>query len=58
MIEIRIVEHELGVRPEIQYRFMFLITDAYTGAVYKKGEIWTDWQTAEWVKAETLDQLA
>jgi hypothetical protein len=52
MIELRIVEHELGAKPEIQYRCKIFITDAYTGAVYKKGEIWSDWQTAEWVKAE------
>jgi hypothetical protein len=59
MIEIRVVENELGVKPEIQYRFMRFISDAYSGAVYKKGEIWSEWRTAPYVKyEETLEELA
>lgn len=56
MVEIRIVENELGVKPEIQYRYMILITDAYTGAVHKKGEIWSEWRTAPYVKAEEIEK--
>jgi hypothetical protein len=54
MIELRIVEHELGVKPEIQYRFMRFISNAYTGAMYKKGEIWSEWKTAPYVNAEDI----
>ena len=50
----RIVENELGIRPDIQYRYMFLITDAYTGVVHKKGEIWSEWKTAPYVKLEEI----
>ena len=49
MIEMRIVEIGDGCRPEFQYRCMFLIADAYSGAVYKKGEIWDEWKTAPYV---------
>jgi hypothetical protein len=53
MIEMRIVEHELGVRPEIQYRFV-LFTANVTGALCPPNEesFWSPWQTAPWVKAE------
>jgi hypothetical protein len=49
MIEMRIVEIGDGCRSEIQYRYMLLIADGYSGAVYKKGEIWSEWQTAPYV---------
>jgi hypothetical protein len=53
MIEMRIVEHELGVRPEIQYRFV-IFTANVTGALCPPdGEnFWSPWQTAPYVKAE------
>ena len=49
MIEMRIVEIGDGCRPEIQYRHHILIADDYSGAVYKKGEIWSEWKTAPYV---------
>ncbi len=59
MIEMRIVEHELGMKPEIQYRYHIFTTDASGGlcppSIY--GE-WSEWETCPYVKAETLDELA
>jgi hypothetical protein len=49
MIEMRIVEISDGCRSEIQYRHYILIADAYSGAVYEKGEIWSEWKTAPYV---------
>lgn len=49
MIEMRIVEIGDGYRSEIQYRHMVLIADGRSGAVYKKGEIWSEWKTAPYV---------
>ena len=49
MIEMRIVEIGDGCRPEFQYRHHILIADDYSGAVYKKGEIWSNWETAPYV---------
>ena len=56
MIELRIVEHELGVRPEIQYRFVLFTTDA-SGALCPPNEnsFYSDWRTAEWVKVNADD---
>ena len=53
MIEIRIVEHGLGMRSEIQYRYHIFTTDA-SGGLCPFGE-WSEWKTAPWVKAETLE---
>ncbi len=53
MIELRIVEHELGVKPEIQYRHMRFTIDASGALCPPDGaNMWSAWQTAEWVKAE------
>ncbi len=58
MIEMRIVEHELGMKPEIQYRYHIFTTDASGGLCPDYGnDMWSAWQTAEWVKAETLEEL-
>lgn len=54
MIEIRVVDAGPMCRPEIQYRFMRFISDAYSGAMYKKGEIWSEWRTAPYVNAEDI----
>ena len=53
MIEMRIVEHELGVKPEIQYRHHQFGFNA-SGALCPLAPefIWSEWKTAEWVKAE------
>jgi hypothetical protein len=60
MIELRIVEHELGVKPEIQYRYMKFAIDPPSGCLCPDygNDMWSEWQTAEWVEAETLDELA
>ena len=50
----RIVLHENRINPEIQYRFMRFISDAYSGAMYRKGEIWSEWRTAPYVNAEDI----
>lgn len=54
MIEIRVVENGLGTRPDIEYRYHRLQYDWYEGKVNPpfRGEDWSQWQTAEWVKAE------
>ena len=50
MIEIRVVDNGLMCRPDIQYRCLFLVADDYNGgAVYKKGEIWSEWKTAPYI---------
>ena len=54
MIELRIVENELGMKPDIQYRYHQLEYDWYQGKVNPpfRGENWSEWRTAEWVKVE------
>jgi hypothetical protein len=51
MIELRIVEQELGVRPEIQYRYKLPEIEQWVDRHFNLVE-WSDWQTAEYVKAE------
>ena len=53
MIEIRIVEHGLGMRSEIQYR-NWVLFDEYGGLCppTPSRELWSEWKTAPWVKAE------
>ena len=57
MIEMRIVEIGDGCRPEIQYRYHQLEYDWYQGRVNPpfRGENWSEWKTAEWVKAEEIE---
>jgi hypothetical protein len=60
MIEIRVVEHELGVKPEIQYRFV-LFSIGQGGYLCPPNEDmkWSEWRTAPYVKyEETLEELA
>jgi hypothetical protein len=65
MIELRIVEHELGVKPDIQYRFVLSTADASVhfmntsmNLIMPNSFVWSEWKTAEWVKAETLEELS
>lgn len=53
MIEIRVVENELGMKPDIEYRFV-LFTANVTGALCPPNEdsMWSPWITAPWVKSE------
>jgi hypothetical protein len=60
MIELRIVEHELGMKPEIQYRYQVFHYDWYEGKVRPptQGNDWSEWKTCPYVKADTLEELA
>jgi hypothetical protein len=54
MIEIRVVENELGMKPDIEYRFV-IFTANVTGALCPPNENskwWSPWLTAPWVQAE------
>jgi hypothetical protein len=55
MIELRIVEHELGVKPEIQYRFM-LFPIGQGGYLCPPNEnmMWSEWRTCPYVKYEEI----
>jgi len=62
MIEIRVVENELGVKPEIQYRFVRFISDASVpfmntsmNLIMQNSFVWSEWKTAEYVKAEEIE---
>ena len=57
MIELRIVENELGVKPDIQYRHHQFGFNA-SGALCPLAPefIWSEWKTAEWVKAEEIEK--
>jgi len=59
MIEMRVVLHENRINPEIQYRYHIFTVDA-SGALCPPSiyEEWSEWKTAEWVRAETLEELA
>jgi len=55
MIELRIVENGMGMRTDIQYRFMLFTVDA-SGSLCPPNEnmMWSEWRTAEWVTAEEI----
>jgi hypothetical protein len=57
MIEMRIIDNGLGCRPDFQYRYHQLEYDWYEGRVNPpfRGEDWSEWKTAEWVKAEDIE---
>jgi hypothetical protein len=56
MIEMRIVEHELGVKPEIQYRFMlFPIGQGGYLCPPNPDMKWSEWRTVEYVTAEEIE---
>lgn len=53
MIELRIVENGMGMKPDIQYRFMLFSVDASGALCPPNPDMkWSGWRTAEWVKAE------
>jgi hypothetical protein len=56
MIELRIVENGMGMRTDIQYRHHQFGVDA-SGALcpFSPEFIWSEWRTAEWVKAEEIE---
>jgi len=55
MIEIRIVEHGLGMRSEIQYR-NWVLFDEYGGLCppTPSRELWSEWKTAPYVNAADI----
>ena len=62
MIELRIVEHELGVKPEIQYRFVLSTADASVpfmntsmNFIMPNSFVWSEWKTCPYVKAEEIE---
>jgi hypothetical protein len=57
MIELRIVEHELGVKPDIQYRHHMLRVDANGALCSPPYEyVWSEWKTAPYVNAEEIEK--
>jgi hypothetical protein len=54
MIEMRVVLHKNRINPEIQYRYMKFAIDPPSGCLCPDygNDMWSAWQTAEWVKAE------
>jgi hypothetical protein len=59
MIEMRVVLHENRINPEIQYRFVLFTSDASVpfmntsmNLIMQNSFVWSEWKTAEWVKAE------
>jgi hypothetical protein len=50
MIEMRVVLHENRINPEIQYRYRNQFPPGCIPDPFTKE--WSDWKTAEWVKAE------
>ena len=56
MIEMRVVLHENRINPEIQYRFALFPADASGTLCPPNPDMkWSSWQTAEWVKAEDIE---
>lgn len=56
MIEMRVVLHENRINPEIQYRFMlFPIGQGGYLCPPNPDMKWSEWRTAEWVKAEEIE---
>jgi hypothetical protein len=62
MIELRIVENELGMKPDIQYRFVISTDDASVpfmntsmNLIMPNSFVWSEWMTAPYVKAEEIE---
>ena len=53
MIEMRIVDNGPMCRPEFQYRHLILGADEFGDYVIE--DTWSKWKTAEWVKAEEIE---
>ena len=50
MIEIRVVDNGLMCRPDIQYRYKNQLPQGCIAPPDWKE--WSDWETAEWIKAD------
>ena len=56
MIEIRIVENELGMKSDIQYRFMLFSVDASGALCPPNPDMkWSEWRTCPYVKYEEIE---
>jgi hypothetical protein len=56
MIELRIVENELGMKPDIQYRHHMLRVDANGALCPPPHEyVWSEWKTAPYVNVEEIE---
>ena len=53
MIEMRIIDNGPMCRPEFQYRHLILGADQFGDYVIE--DTWSKWKTAEWVKAEEIE---
>jgi hypothetical protein len=51
MIEIRVVDNGLMCRPDFEYRYKLPENETYYDKNMKIVE-WSDWETAEWIKAD------
>jgi hypothetical protein len=60
MIEMRVVLHKNRINPEIQYRYMKFAIDPPSGCLCPDygNDMWSEWKTCPYVKAETLEELA
>lgn len=54
MIEIRIVDNGPMFRPDFQYRYKLAENEQWLDSEYKMVE-WSYWETAEYVKAEDIE---
>ncbi len=57
MIEMRVVLHKNRINPEIQYRYMKFVIGPPSGCFCPDygNVMWSEWKTAEWVKAEEIE---
>jgi len=54
MIELRIVENELGMKPDIQYRYKLPIP---IGCITPPNwDEWSEWKTCPYVKYEEIEK--
>ena len=55
MIEMRVVDNGLMCRPDFQYRHHLFATNTSVNRCPPDYEEWSEWKTAEWVKAEEIE---
>lgn len=56
MIEMRIIDNGLMCRPEFQYRYKLPEAEQWLDSNYKLVE-WSNWETAEILKAEEIENV-
>ena len=55
MIEIRVVNNGVMCRLDFQYRYKLPENETYSENIMKIVE-WSDWETAEWIKADDYEE--